>query len=98
VDDQVPGLAAAAGLAEVVELEERGPGDQLAVVQRGWTQADIGARVNDSEALIAQVETGGDLPPRTVERPCQCAGPGTAAFRLWPADLRWVRSGRRLLT
>jgi hypothetical protein len=35
VHDQVPGLAAAAGLAEVVELEERGPGDQPAVAQPG---------------------------------------------------------------
>src|ERR1035437_2629307 len=33
--DQVPGLALRAGLAGVVELEERGPGDQAAAVDPG---------------------------------------------------------------
>ena len=33
--DEVPGLAAAAGLAEVVELEERRPGHQMAAAQPG---------------------------------------------------------------
>jgi hypothetical protein len=33
VNDQVPGLAAGAGLADVVELEERRPGDQVLAPQ-----------------------------------------------------------------
>jgi hypothetical protein len=35
VDDQVPGLAVPAGAAGVVELEERGPGDEGPVAEPG---------------------------------------------------------------
>ncbi len=71
--DQVPGLAAGAGFADVVELEERRPGDQMLTVEpgeqgdapldggqaRGAAGGDHGAGQVDQLAAVAP-RAGGD--------------------------------------
>jgi hypothetical protein len=70
VHDQVPGLAAAAGAAQVVELEERRPGDETAVAQPGdqrdaagdRDQARAGAGRDDGGGQVDQLAAGAPGP------------------------------------
>jgi hypothetical protein len=69
VHDQVPGLTTAAGLAEIVELEERRAGDEPAAAQPGEQghvpgrrdQARLGTGGQDGRGQVNQLAV---LPPR----------------------------------
>ena len=65
--DQVPGLAAAAGLAEVVELEERRPGDELAAAQPG-EQGDAPGDRDQARAGAGGQDGGGQVDQLAVLR------------------------------
>jgi hypothetical protein len=71
VHQQVPGLAAAAGFADVVELEERRAGDQLAAAQPGQ-QGDAPRGRDQARGLPGREHGGGQVDELAVVTP----GPG----------------------
>ena len=71
VHDQVPGLAVAAGAAEVVELEERRPGDEPAAAQPG-EQGDAPGDRDQARAGAGGDDGGGQVDQLAVLAP----GPG----------------------
>ncbi len=99
VDDQVPGLAAGAGLADVVELEERRPGDQPPAAEpREQRDAPLG---RDQPALAPAARTA---PGRSTSSPRCRQGravtttvpPGRSSI-LQPARI-WVNPASRSST